>query len=670
MAIDSPLTDGEFGATEIQATNLLSGTRWMEWLEELRRIPAVSLEWSQIEIFFTEARALADEKAQVREQEFIHLQQALDDLRTNCNEYLRFFEYDDVASWQVKCCPVEERNTCTANVREFHGLLLQYWDFDKQIAQADNFRLRKELRTQLDVIEKDISEVHKALAMQLVATHELIPTPPDDRGNMLPSEPEAGIDEDSPGDSEEIEYIAPPSSIDTPEFNFHDTTGDIHLPCDETDLAPNSVRTLAETITVGEDGPENTNVIEQISQPSISEAPTAKLPDNTGIIQRLRERADLLPGVVRAPSEIASWLIADEPSELWYDLCWALIAEGEIASAYLLATACEGIDYRPHIQPWLLAALQGSLWLSADSDLFVEDLRAIISEHTNIQQLSPAETMLALSAVLNVALLAPSSEMHHWLHCPRSMPAIAGVVNAIDEFMHNGTLRQNINTALPACEEFLAGVISQRTDIAQYAASLCLARSCEYMRNLLGLPSTDHVFSGKYPSISYWQIDGVDNLEQALHRQLLIFPEVTVNANDELQVSSHADLINSLRDAYATGRTLEMAFEKWIEKQDFRFITQIIEAMSDQNGVYYYQWRYREELDKARLTLREDVSNALVAIERAAVDGSITEEERARYSNQVEAIDVEAAVNFFELRHQLQFMLSTLGTPEPVPVFR
>lgn len=870
MTMDTPFTESDSGASQPEAPCPLSGTRWADLLEEMRCIPAVAQEWFTFDIFIAQAHSLSDIKSQERKGVSATLQTSLDELRNCCTEQLRLFEYNDVSSWQAESCPVAECHIATASVKEFHRLLQRYRDIEEQIAKAVIIREKKLLRSQLDDIENNLDELHETLGKQLVRGSNPPQPSPDDQGGEPLADTETTTDTENPptvpqgqrlagqylphsqkvGTLADVnEVTAPPSESPLGIDLYATDISEQPLDAQDTSIQESSLQnTIIEVgdsigfsdVSDGIDGVITPDLSDEVNgiattttsnhtatEATLDHATLCDIPEEAGIIvnaiANLRDERDIslpladdagkVPSVLRTSMEIASVITADEPSDLWYDFCWTLIAEGDIASAYLVAVACEGLNYRSPVQPWLLAALQGSLWLSPRSDLFIDDLRTIASDHPDIQQLSPEESTLAISTALHATLLAPTSELHAWLRCPPGIPAIAETVNAIAEFVHNGIalhseelyefdgsdqrddaiqavahqakewlntalshrttllrasdvwrnligakgelhalllpvsndqrdsvarvremlmkwsdrkalpilirnldrqlagrksreivgaardmllsniqqtvtlakqwcelverdtisenqgnwisqrvsiLRQTLKTTLPECEAFLTTMIGTPSDVAQHAASLCLGRTCHLIRNLLNLSSTDFPLPMWHLPSSSWQVEGVESLEHALQRQLLILPEVTVYTGEHLQPSSCAELLSSIREAYATGRTLEMAFDKWIEKQDLRFIERIIAAMADQQNADLYLRRYREELEGNRLTLRDEVSQTLVAIERAVVDGIITEEERSKYCGQVERIDVEETRNFFEQRRQLQSVLSDL----------
>jgi len=484
MTMDTPCTESDSGASHPEAPCPLSDTRWSDLLDEMRCIPAVAQEWSVFDSFIVQARMLAEIKNQEREGMSAILNASLDDLRNSCIEQLRFFEYNDVASWQAENCLVADCHMVIVSVKEFHRLLQQYGDIEKQVTKAVIIREKKLLRSQLDDIENKIVELHETLGKQLIAGGDP-PAPSDDQGGAPHADTEATTDTENPPTSpqeqklagqymplsQEVDTVADVDEVtalssDAPLDSKLYATDVSKQPLDsqDTSLSESSLQnTISEAVhsigfsgeSDGIDGAIPSNLSDEVNgivttttsdhtttETPIDHATYCEIPEDAITSQRDEREVSLtsaddtgiVPSVLRTSMEIASVIKADEPSDMWYDFCWTLIAEGDIASAYLVAIACEGLNYRLPVQPWLLAALQGSLWLSPKSDLFIDDLRTIASDHPDIQQFSPEESMLAISTALHATLLAPTSELHAWLHCPPGMPAIAETVNAIDCF--------------------------------------------------------------------------------------------------------------------------------------------------------------------------------------------------------------------------------------------
>lgn len=134
---------------------------------------------------------------------------------------------------------------------------------------------------------------------------------------------------------------------------------------------------------------------------------------------------------------VAQWLQKDDDPALWNILGWHLVLERDLPGAYWLCRSLDAIGRTPPAPAPLLAAVQGTRWLSSSDDLVALDLSRIVHEHSTGRE--QAHQLLQLSAAMRPALLAPSSDMVVWLEVPSgSCEALYDLVHALKEFVHRG----------------------------------------------------------------------------------------------------------------------------------------------------------------------------------------------------------------------------------------
>ena len=134
--------------------------------------------------------------------------------------------------------------------------------------------------------------------------------------------------------------------------------------------------------------------------------------------------------------QVAEMLLEDSTDENWHAFLWALIAEGDLAGAYWLSRSLDASGRSNPVPEWLLAALQGSRWLSSDSSNLAIDLAAIATKHQ--PGLDEAQRLLALAAATNPSLIAPETGLMSWLENPADFPHLHNLVYAISQFTNLG----------------------------------------------------------------------------------------------------------------------------------------------------------------------------------------------------------------------------------------
>ena len=204
-------------------------------------------------------------------------------------------------------------------------------------------------------------------------------------------------------------------------------------------------------------------------------------------------------------------------------------------------------------------------------------------------------------------------------------------------------LRDRIHKALPEAEAAL-GQLSQLGQSAPVAAAaLCLRRAVRQIDETLNLQAVE----GALDTCAWeWFASDAENLSIALSRRLLWLPELTLDDDGQpLDVIHVAPL---LREACSGKRGLRLAFEGWLQRQDYRFIEILLGGMrgeDDETRVGELSSRYQEALDGSRATLGERLNRTNQEIEQAVVDGIIGEE-RSEYNAIVVSVGSKEVLNF------------------------
>ncbi|MHB9108548.1 MAG: AAA family ATPase [Armatimonadota bacterium] len=208
-------------------------------------------------------------------------------------------------------------------------------------------------------------------------------------------------------------------------------------------------------------------------------------------------------------------------------------------------------------------------------------------------------------------------------------------------------LRQEVERALPAAEDAIAGYCQPEQGYPITAAACCLLRALQRLRELLGLPGTpDTVPLLDRQLQQVCTTDSVKNLEHALCRTLLLVPEV-MRSRESTQSCSSPQLLTAIRESIADERTLERAFHGWLAADDYRYIENpLLQILHDLPHVDELREQYQDRLEGSRQALREAVDELRTAVEKAMVDGIIQEDERTDYDVELTRIIPEQVLNF------------------------
>lgn len=146
----------------------------------------------------------------------------------------------------------------------------------------------------------------------------------------------------------------------------------------------------------------------------------------------------------------------------------------------------------------------------------------------------------------------------------------------------------------------------------------------------------------------YWMKDDTGSLHEALTRRLMLVPsaELTDDGNPFLDSENGIGraLLRSLVEN--DGYSLIAAFEKRIERKDYRFFELLGRVSETEGNTPTLHERYERGLKEIRTELHRRVEEAQDAIEQGTVDGLLLEVERARLSAAVEAVATNESLNF------------------------
>jgi len=470
---------------------------WEEWLRELRAMPANAPEWEKIPDFLASVEQIAGDKKQERESEAIRqkLSQALALLNEQCENGINFFQMN-CAAWSAEACSQAECTALLEKIGQLREMLERYMELRGR--PAENLKDEKSRREELEQLEQQVSSLHSEInKLTLIPNEEQTKSGAeagpaiedkslaDDvvREEKITQEAEAptkvvvgdnGIEEaeegEAPADSEDDLSVEETSEEVKP-------SGDEEVIEEESSVADmvrekqsQQKKSVPTEGTVEDREIEETEANEVLADSDMTVEDASELTGETGAVflipepdaQRLeqedKQAKDL--GTDESDSEdaesltvdkqeseetiiplyptqqAAEILLKDTTDENWHAFLWALIAEDDLSGAYWLSRSLDAAGRLSPAPDWLLAALQGSRWLSSDSSNFAIDLAAIATKYQPGSD--EVQRLLALAAAANPSLIAPETGLMSWLESPADFPHLHDLVYAISQFTNLG----------------------------------------------------------------------------------------------------------------------------------------------------------------------------------------------------------------------------------------
>ncbi len=219
-----------------------------------------------------------------------------------------------------------------------------------------------------------------------------------------------------------------------------------------------------------------------------------------------------------------------------------------------------------------------------------------------------------------------------------------------------GDLRSTLIERIPEVLAELRELAVSRQPAAVLASARCLEEALRQLASMLNLPGVPEWEASPPASIP----GASENLALALAWRLHRLPEI--DRDDSGQPASEAmpAIANALRATVASGRSLADAIDGWIERQDYRFIGNLLVELGDSEQRRELAERAREQERGARAALGQQRDVVRDEIEQALVDGVITDAQRSTFDAAVEAIDTEHVQDFGPSHGQLREVLDRL----------
>ena len=428
----------------------LEGMSWERWLNELKTLPEDAPEWSKLEDFIAAIRQISQSKIEEQGQKIKLLQQVIQELKSSAEELLIYFELQGVKFWEAEHCPKDDIAITTEKVGDLRNKLVEHHTLSAKA--STNLIEEKQKRSSLSELETKITGLYNKLNPILSSVEE-------ETAN------EAIVDVSITKSTGEEQVIF---EITSPPIDDHREIVQEPISPETTEILSTSVETPANTIDkkfevlsietksdiLGNVESEADIVVEKdLNKPlidihieeRIGEVIVGPIPEPAleKVVENKEQIESQAEGKVKEEEAIdftsgavAAQLIANDSTETWQKFFWTLIAEDDLAGAYWLLLSLENREIDKPINPWLIEAIQGSRWVSAESAAFVPDILEISRSYQ--PQGGKIEEILSLSAALRPALITPYSGMIGWLNTPTELPAINDLVNAVHTFASHG----------------------------------------------------------------------------------------------------------------------------------------------------------------------------------------------------------------------------------------
>lgn len=205
-------------------------------------------------------------------------------------------------------------------------------------------------------------------------------------------------------------------------------------------------------------------------------------------------------------------------------------------------------------------------------------------------------------------------------------------------------LRADLRQVLPDIESTLDGLCRTPQRPSLEAAMQCLRRTLAQMRNTVRLGVGEN--GDRLPTRDFsWLLAGGRNLEQALARWLWLMPDLTLQYDKPVSPHELHGVADALCSSLAGGMTIECAVEGWISKRDLRPIEYLLKHVPDKARAKELLLSYTRTLTESRRHLLGDMHRTTDEVERAFINGTITDE-RVEYLSAVNSISPDEVFFF------------------------
>ncbi len=395
-------------------------TIFMDVLARLQALSPDAQEWDRMPLLIASIEALGQSKRAEREQGRDQLRQALITLHREAEAALDWWGYD-IGAWSADSCPWNQAAELAVQIGQWQTDLLQH----AHLRQAPTTSRAEEQsrRKAVDELEVNIQRCHAELDATLSSGGPGPGGPRDDEKapTRIPPEP---AEEVAPSPAGLVSGVADLSVVPVQETKQAEPVPPRADVAEAPPAGPISPETSEPQVIESPYDIAGFEVIEPVEGP-IGEPPLKALQPSV--------KTSAPASIQEEPASTPFAAPMDESDAAWHTLLWGMVAEDDLAGAYWLVRSLIAMGRPTPIPEWLLAALLGSRWITADTAGLARDLLQIANSHVTTDH-APTLELLSLAAALRPALTAPYSGMVAWLNTPSCCPALRDLVEAIHLF--------------------------------------------------------------------------------------------------------------------------------------------------------------------------------------------------------------------------------------------
>ena len=452
---------------------------WATWLAEAEVLPADHPAWMQLDPFIAALRTLAATKQQAL-AEGETLRAALAQLQTLDADLLAEMLLSPILTWQLPKPLPTPIAPVVAKLGELRTKIEEYQQVQAQLGFTRQERSAKRLR--LNELEADFEEFLTQLQPLFAGDHapisspthliDVVAKPPQSPGeeggedcgdepSLESVETRAEANGSEKLSEESVESFIEESRAELEHLNGAPQTDgvlddildglvveDVELRLEE-EPSKDALEEVAHEEGMGKEDSDETDLpvswddlVQVLAEDERGQAENAQsdLPRDEEVIEPIVESGR--DGAEGTTTDSSVTTEAGTEEQIAYstratdddEYLWKMVEDGDLAGAYWLSRSMTKLNKVPAIPPDLLAAAQGSAWLTTENRLaYAENLREI-ARHFQPDPTCLEHMLLGVATALPAIILSPSSELLDWLNVPAEQDWLTEFVAPIREF--------------------------------------------------------------------------------------------------------------------------------------------------------------------------------------------------------------------------------------------
>jgi hypothetical protein len=445
---------------------------WNEWQKQLEELKPDAAEWNGAPAFLLHLETLLNRR--LRESQS-RLDEAIGNLSAECAGELEYFELTHVEGYRALNCSVGAMGSVTVLIERLREVLHEYRQ--SRDKPPENVSADRQRRARLESLEATVNELIEPLDAAFTIAQNPPPT-----GVDLPTREAAELPK-SNETSQQSDPVTPtqlgraddalPSRESSPKspprINLPDLLGtleqpksvadyiqkkyghvlnqedngrvDLPLLLSSTDDSSSTAEAAASEIEANRGASLSTagEPIHSVADDAVR-LPELKLstfdsPTDEQEAKRPDEQSGSDQEPVASPDDTLLAIVV-VPSERQDAFLWQSVRCGDLAGAYWWCQSKQAEGNPSGIEPWLIAAVQASLWRPEHDLALADDLSMIALEHT--VPVDPPSQLLATAAALLPTLTQPAFDLRHWLDANFPLPKTRDLVSTIRGFVDSG----------------------------------------------------------------------------------------------------------------------------------------------------------------------------------------------------------------------------------------